>query len=107
MIAIEMAAQKGWSNLWLETDSMLVTLAFKSKTIVPCSLRNRWDNCLHIISSMSFLVSHIYREGNHCLGRVTAIGLELSIKFWWDHIPSQISEDFTRNRLGLHYFRFC
>jgi hypothetical protein len=41
MIAIEIAAQKGWNNLWLETDSVLVTLAFKSSKIVPWQLRNR------------------------------------------------------------------
>jgi ribonuclease HI len=35
MIAIEMASQKGWNHLRIETDSMLVTLAFKCKSIVP------------------------------------------------------------------------
>jgi hypothetical protein len=29
MLAIEVAVQKGWKKLWLETDSMLVVLAFK------------------------------------------------------------------------------
>jgi ribonuclease HI len=29
-IAIEIAYDKGWWNLWLETDSMMVTLAHKS-----------------------------------------------------------------------------
>jgi len=35
MYAIELANQKGWSHLWIETNSMLVTWAFKSKSIVP------------------------------------------------------------------------
>ena len=107
MIAIEMASQKGWNHLWIETDSMLVTLAFKSKIIVPWNLRNRWDNCLHLISSMSFIVSHVYREGNYCVDKLAGIGLDLNTHFWWDHLPSQIRDDFTRNRMGLPYFRFC
>jgi hypothetical protein len=31
--AIEFAFPKGWWNLWLETDFMLVTLAYKSPTM--------------------------------------------------------------------------
>jgi hypothetical protein len=35
MRAIEIAADKNWSNLWLETDSTLVVMAFKSSALVP------------------------------------------------------------------------
>ena len=75
MYAIELAAQKGWGHIWLETDSTLVTLAFKNKKIVPCQLRNRWENCIHLISSISFFVTHIYREENHCADQLANIGL--------------------------------
>jgi ribonuclease HI len=59
VLAIEIAAQKGWTNLWLETDSMLI--AFQAAKVVPWSLRNRWDDCLSlsIISKMDFFVTHI------------------------------------------------
>jgi len=107
MFAIELAHHRGWNHIWLETDSMLVTLAFKSKKIVPWQLRNRWENCLHLISSMSFFVTHINREGNHCADQLANIGLSLNTYFWWNHLPQQIGFDFTRNRLGLPYFRFC
>lgn len=46
MQAIEIAHNKGWLHLWLETDSMLVLQAFKSVSIVPWRIRNRWDNCM-------------------------------------------------------------
>jgi len=46
MIAIEVAFDKGWRKLWLETDSMIVMLAFSSSFLVPWSIRNRWANCL-------------------------------------------------------------
>jgi ribonuclease HI len=33
--AIEIAAEKNWNNLWLETDSQLVLLDSKSQNMVP------------------------------------------------------------------------
>jgi ribonuclease HI len=42
-MAVEMAHQKNYTNLWIETDSALVVLAFKNlnKHKVIWSLRNR------------------------------------------------------------------
>jgi hypothetical protein len=42
---VEIAYQKGWKNLWLETDSMLVVTAFKSSKIIPWQLKNRCPFC--------------------------------------------------------------
>lgn len=62
--AIEIAFSKGWLNLWLETDSQLVMLAFKTKALIPCSLRNRWLNCLELLKDMNFFCkSHYIEEG--------------------------------------------
>jgi ribonuclease HI len=107
MLAIEVVVQKGWKKLWLETDSMLVVLAFKSAKVVPWSLRNRWDNCLTIISKMHFFVTHIYREGNHCADKLASLGLSLPGYTWWNTAPSLISDDFGRNRFGFPSYRFC
>jgi len=63
MKAIKIAAEMNWNNLWLETDSQLVLFAFKFHNMVPWYIGNRWINCLHTVTSMNFLVSHIYREG--------------------------------------------
>ncbi|GAU16869.1 hypothetical protein TSUD_368180 [Trifolium subterraneum] len=41
MNAIEIAASKNWRNLWLETDSTLVVMTFKSPQLVPWFLSNR------------------------------------------------------------------
>jgi len=35
MLAIEIAYNNGCMNLWLESDSQLVILAFKSNNVVP------------------------------------------------------------------------
>jgi hypothetical protein len=55
MRAIELANYRNWKNLWLESDSTLVVLAFKSIDLVPWELSNRWKNCLKITSGMNFV----------------------------------------------------
>ncbi|GAU14007.1 hypothetical protein TSUD_168320 [Trifolium subterraneum] len=82
MLAIETAASKGWSHIWLESNSMLVVLAFSSAKIVLWSLSNRWDNCLVLISTMNFYVSHIEREGNHCADKRANLGFTLWKPSW-------------------------
>ncbi|MCI53261.1 70 kDa peptidyl-prolyl isomerase, partial [Trifolium medium] len=44
MRAIELANVHNWLNLWIETDSKLAVLAFKSGSMVPWMVRNRWQN---------------------------------------------------------------
>jgi ribonuclease HI len=44
--AIEIAYQRNWSNLRLESDSALVVLAFNKANQVPWPRRNGWNNVL-------------------------------------------------------------
>jgi ribonuclease HI len=90
MRAIEIAANKNWSNFWIETDSNLVVLAFKSYTLVPWDLSNRWLNCIRLTSGMNFVVTHVYREENQCADGLANIGLTTDIFTIWYEIPSQI-----------------
>jgi ribonuclease HI len=108
MTAIEIAHLKGFQNVWLESDSQLVILAFKSIYVVPWNLRNRWYNCKVRLRNMRFFVSHIYREGNACADGLANLGLTLpsSELFWSDTIPDFIRGEYTRNRLGMPNFRF-
>ncbi|CAJ2668044.1 unnamed protein product [Trifolium pratense] len=64
MRAIEIAANHNRHNLWLESDSSLVVLAFKSHDLVSWSLSNRWFNCSRLLRNMNFVVSHIERGTN-------------------------------------------
>ena len=107
MLAIEIAKLKNWRNLWLETDSMLVYLAFKSSKIVPWSLRNRWDNCLFLLSSFNFCVTHIYKEDNQCADQLANLGLTLPSYSWFNTIPPQANVEFVRNKIGFPNYRFC
>jgi len=103
MLVIEIASQKGWRQIWLETDSVLVTLAFKSHKLVPWQrLRNTCLNSLHICSSMSFFVTHVFREGTHCADKLADIGFSLQV--WGDSIPREICWDFAKKRQGTICF---
>lgn len=104
--AIEIAYKKGWHNLWLECDSLLVIMTFKSLDIVPWQLRNRWKNCIHLTSCMRFRCSHIFREGIHYADKIAFLGLSFQNFHWWDTIPISISLDFNRNRFGFPNYRF-
>jgi ribonuclease HI len=106
MYAVEIAHRKGWKNLWLETDSMLVVSAFKSSKTIPWQLKNRWDNCILLLISMNFFVTHIFREGNTCADKFANLGLSILTINWWSQPPFHIREDIVRNMLGLPYFRF-
>lgn len=46
ILAIECASQRNWTNIWIESDSVLATLAFKSPSIIPWQLKNRWLKCI-------------------------------------------------------------
>jgi len=106
MIAIEIADRKNWRFLWLETDSQLVVLALKDARMVPWNIRNRWSDCLDIISNMNFLACHMYREGNTYADGLATLGLALSSQVWFPSIPDYISTHYVRNRLGLPNYRF-
>jgi len=107
MNAIEIAALMRFSNVWLESDSQLVILAFKSNYVVPWSLKIRWENCIHTTHRMRFCASHVYREWNICADSLAYFGLSLSSLelFWFDNIPDFVRREYNRNRLGMPNFR--
>jgi len=98
--------QRRWRNLWIETDSALVVMAFKNATLIPCNLRNRWYNCKLLLNAMNFIVSHIYREGNQCADRLAALGLTIQNLTIWSEVPLDIREFYVKNHLGMPNFRF-
>jgi ribonuclease HI len=106
LMAIEVASQMNWLNLWLETDSELVVSAFKDPNrLVTWSLRNRWNNALGLIRHMNFVISHTFREGNAVADRLANHGLTLNSVMFWQAPPEFIKEDLSRNKLGLSNFR--
>jgi ribonuclease HI len=107
ILAIECASQRNWTNIWIESDSVLATLAFKSPSIIPWQLKNRWLKCLSKLSTMNFIITHIFRKGNHCTDKLASLGFAFSEFTWWNSPPVSIWDDLAKNRLGLPYYRFC
>lgn len=88
ILAIDCAYQENWTNLWIDTDSMLASLAFKSPHTVPWQLKNRRENCLLMISNMHLMITHIFREGNHCADKLANLGLTVVNFTWWTYTPA-------------------
>jgi hypothetical protein len=74
ILAIEIAFDKGWQHLWLETDPN-----FKQPHVIPLTLHNIRRNYMHILSQMHFKVTHIFKEGNCCAYKMINIGLSINI----------------------------
>ncbi|XP_058726803.1 uncharacterized protein LOC131598195 [Vicia villosa] len=106
ILAIEFAFARNWNNIWLETDSTAVVKAFNSPLKVPWHIRNRWLNCIDIITKWNFMVSHIFREGNSCADALATHGLSLPDYALFSSIPPFLRADFVKNRLGMPFFRF-
>ncbi|XP_058770393.1 uncharacterized protein LOC131644024 [Vicia villosa] len=100
ILAIEIAKQKNWNNLWIETDSKLVVLAFSKPFIVPWAIRNRWENVLHHSRNINFLVTHIFREGNHCADRLANLGLHVNDFTWWEVVHRDILAELAKNSIA-------
>jgi len=79
---------------------MLVLQAFKSDSLVPWKIRNRWDNCVSLTRHM------IYKKGNRCADKLANIGLSINSLVWRNDLPNIVRADYTRNRLRLPCFRF-
>jgi ribonuclease HI len=90
--AIEIAFERNWLNLWLESDSTLVVSAFTNPNkSVAWPLRNRWKNVLFMISQMNFIVTNTYREGNIVADLIANFGLSAPLLTSWDSAPMFIS----------------
>jgi ribonuclease HI len=103
--AVDFAVSRGWNNLWIESDSELVVKAHKSATLVPWFLSNKWYNCMSRTRNMNIIVSHIYREGNHCADGLAKLGLNLNSVLIWNDVPVEIRDSFDSNKHGKPCFR--
>jgi ribonuclease HI len=108
MRALEIAFQKHWQHLWIETDSMLVVEAFKNPNKpVAWQLSNRWKNAMFMFKQLNCVVSHIYREANQPADSLANHGLSINTFVFWENTPWFLSEYVNRNKLGIPSFRLC
>lgn len=85
---------------------MLVILAFKSTSLVPWKIRNRWMNCLELLQRINFKISQIYREDNNCVNSIVSLSFDFFYFHWWDSIPNSISDNLYCNRICIPNYRF-
>jgi len=104
--ALKIALDRGWSSLWLESDSSLVVASFQQPLLVPWRLRNQWEYCLLRIRNMQFKVTHIYHEGNACADKLANFGVHHQNFTWWEVVPNFIREDYVRNGMCLPMYRY-
>lgn len=52
------------------------------------------------------LSSHIYREVNSCTDKLANHGYGVTSSFWCDVLPTFISQDIFRDRVGLSNYHF-
>ncbi|CAJ2628350.1 unnamed protein product [Trifolium pratense] len=108
MSAIEVAHRMKWHNIWIETDSALVVLAFQnSNSVISWNLRNRWNNSMFLFGQLNGIVTHIYREGNQIADSLANHGCALSSFTFWHQAPVFISDNLAKNKLGFSSFRYC
>ncbi|WCJ34681.1 hypothetical protein M5689_015975 [Euphorbia peplus] len=108
IMAIYIARDKGWNNLWLECDSSYVVSLFRARSWdVPWSVRSDWIRCLQMLSSMNFVVSHIFREGNGVADALSKYGQTCSIFAWWHSCPTFCGTLVSDDLSGKDHFRFC
>ncbi|CAL0327859.1 unnamed protein product [Lupinus luteus] len=106
IIAVQIAKNKGWTHLWLETDSTTVLQIFTNNLQLPWRLRNIWYQCNETLRILNFRISHIFREGNYCADQLANYRVASKIDSWWNTIPSFLSNSFARNKLLLPSYRF-
>ncbi|KAL8506446.1 hypothetical protein ACS0TY_017367 [Phlomoides rotata] len=102
--AIELTHEKGWINIWLESDSTYVMHFLKyGDTIAPWSLLARWHHVCRLLSAMTMVVSHIYREGNAVADRLTR---EEVHRYEWGSVPPSFLVPFLQRDLVSDHYRF-
>ena len=85
--ALQVAWVRRWTHIWLETDSALMILYFKSPHLVPWRLSTQWKNCLYLSGLMTFRISHIFREGNSVADGLAKYGADNEGSVWWRTVP--------------------
>lgn len=87
LLAIEIAHDRNWNKLWLESDSMYVVQIFNTQDPqVPWKCLEKWRWVKRYLNSIHWVITHVYREANasaDCVSRF--IGDD--VFYWWDSCP--------------------
>ena len=105
--AISLAQNRGYTKIWLESDSTYVIALFANRSLnVHWSIAEDWSNCLQFISTVEFRFSHIYREGNGLADVLANAGRNCSQIMIWNELPHFCIGNFLQDLRGRSTFRF-
>ena len=105
--AMEEAQKMGLTDVWFECDFILVCVAFTIKINVLWMLRNWWNTCLNYCGKISFMITHIFREGNVCANKLVILRFIHRESFHWYNTLSSRFLEFSMNRYSLLMYHFC
>lgn len=105
--AVDFAKLKGWFSLWIESHSTILVQNMKTRAAnMPWRLKMGWKRCLSTLYSNTFMISHVYKEGNTVADTLTSVGFSLSDFTWWYSLPQEGNLPYTRNFQGVAEYRF-
>lgn len=73
---------------------------------MPWFARARWASCLDFISSISFCIFHIFKEGISIAGSHSKHALTVSLDVWWWNLPDFFLSNFYPNFRRTNYIDF-
>ncbi|XP_026419428.1 uncharacterized protein LOC113315353 [Papaver somniferum] len=103
--ALRIACTKKIQRLWLKCDSTFVLQAIRNPNLVPRTISTHWHNCLKFTSSIQFMCTHIYREGNSVADLLAKHGA-LSESRWWFEPPEFTRQNLIIDNSVLPFYRF-
>ena len=102
ILAIEIAYNWNWYNLWVETDSSDLVGSFDN---VIWKFRNRWARDLILAKRLQIRISHIYRERNCVADKFASLSTTSGTKKWWFGAPEDIMKLTYRYMIHLPLYR--
>ncbi|KAJ4713826.1 Ribonuclease H [Melia azedarach] len=107
ILAVEIAYERGWFHLWLESDCLpIIHLLLNDSLHPPWPLQNRWMNCKLLVSKLYFRCSHTFRETNDVADALANLGLHFDTLQWWPSPPPSIQSLLSHNANGFPCYRF-
>ncbi|XP_057791142.1 uncharacterized protein LOC131008273 [Salvia miltiorrhiza] len=83
ILAIQIAHERNWRFLWVESDSTYIVNLFGSRDyLVPWRFVAAWKKTLGLLRDFNLQVTHIYREGNK---PADIMASEVVPNGWWLH----------------------
>lgn len=101
IIAIDLAVNFSFNNVWLETDSKFVVLVSQDPKIMQWSLKSKWLTALVFVRQMKFKISHILREGILCANMLATKSSLEDPRVVWRIIPSFLIFLLNHDKLGF------